>query len=696
MLLIPILLLISAIVYLVAKYRASKSKTFTHESVLTGFYNTVSFLVFTVYVGVSTRIFQLFRCQKIQNVWYLTADYTVVCFEGDWNDAAALAYPCLVFFVIGIPVTQFLALRWNRKYIDAQKCTSVKSYRRHIHVKRKYGSIFADYVPQYYYFDLIDLIRRLLLTGGLVVAGSDQAVAQLLLGILISSLWLFAILYLKPYKNEWDTLLSSVLAFVIVLTLASGMALKLYQVTVDGNDDYQQTLFGIVMTTTVVIALVGGVLAVVFSFDCMTNRVHTCTERKKKKNESSNNTKVSPANVEQKTKELDETGDESDDESDVYSNQHRISIKNKTEIDQNEMISNLIEQLHKEHEEHDTRLRRKLELLRQNISPAIVEQIVGQKTTKDSNETDETDISSYHVVSIKSDLQMHLHEIDQLHKEHEEHDTRLRKKSELRRQKTSIRVQDRVRARAALRQSKTLQRTKMFHDLAAASIQKIISVMEFRSFDSKQNMVTQGEPASEFMVIMKGAATVFIDGDKIRSFGSLDVLGEGALINENHIRSATVTADVLTQVLVLTRETYQELLLDGTIAQKTNERAKKMSLSYNTQDAERLARLGITSTTTEKKQTDTMNKDKVAEELRSVRKQYDAAGSAPINNKNTQVHPVPTRIKSTGPGRLKATTSFSNTDPIKNSRKTESAGSTLQLASDFSFDGGDDDTIDTD
>jgi hypothetical protein len=85
MMLIPVLLIISLIAYLVARLRASSSKTFTADSALTGFYTVISFTMFTVYIGVSTRIFRLFRCQKIMDMWYLTADYSVECFHPAWN-----------------------------------------------------------------------------------------------------------------------------------------------------------------------------------------------------------------------------------------------------------------------------------------------------------------------------------------------------------------------------------------------------------------------------------------------------------------------------------------------------------------------------------------------------------------------------------------------------------------------------------
>jgi hypothetical protein len=46
------------------------------------------------------------------------------------------------------------------------------------------------------------------------------------------------------------------------------------------------------------------------------------------------------------------------------------------------------------------------------------------------------------------------------------------------------------------------------------------------------------------------------------------------------------------QVLVLSFETYQELLLSGVIEQKTQERVIRMSKSYTMEDAKRLKEMG--------------------------------------------------------------------------------------------------------
>ena len=111
-----------------------------------------------------------------------------------------------------------------------------------------------------------------------------------------------------------------------------------------------------------------------------------------------------------------------------------------------------------------------------------------------------------------------------------------------------------------------------------------------------KNLVTQGDDAAEMMVIMAGTATVTIDGKEIRTFGKLDMLGEGALVAGDHIRGATVTAtgeddEAKTQVLVLSRSDYERLLSSGVICADTDKKAREMSMAYSKADAARVASL---------------------------------------------------------------------------------------------------------
>ena len=95
-------------------------------------------------------------------------------------------------------------------------------------------------------------------------------------------------------------------------------------------------------------------------------------------------------------------------------------------------------------------------------------------------------------------------------------------------------------------------------------ISQIISVMDYTKIEAGKDLVTQGDPATSFIVLMKGAATVMKDGEVVRKFGALDYLGESALdISGDNTRSATVIADTEVQALSLTRDRFLELLLSA-------------------------------------------------------------------------------------------------------------------------------------
>ena len=112
-------------------------------------------------------------------------------------------------------------------------------------IGKELGSIYAHYHPHAYLFDVLDLLRRVLLTGALIMMG-DESVAQVFLGIVICIAWLCILLLFRPYRDKWDNIVAIVLAAHLSFTLVSGMALKLYETTPD-QDEYQATGFEIVL-----------------------------------------------------------------------------------------------------------------------------------------------------------------------------------------------------------------------------------------------------------------------------------------------------------------------------------------------------------------------------------------------------------------------------------------------------------------
>ena len=123
-------------------------------------------------------------------------------------------------------------------------------------MEKEYGSIYKHYTKECYYYDLLDLFRRLLLTGGLIMVGEDSIV-QTFLGILVCCGWLYLVVRNQPYRARLDNLMATILNSHLLLTLICGMALKLYDATPQ-KDAYEQTGFAIlIVAVTIVCNLLG-------------------------------------------------------------------------------------------------------------------------------------------------------------------------------------------------------------------------------------------------------------------------------------------------------------------------------------------------------------------------------------------------------------------------------------------------------
>ena len=110
----------------------------------------------------------------------------------------------------------------------------------------------------------------------------EESVAQVFLGIIICAFWMSLLIHKKPYKAGWDNIIAVILAAHLLLTLVSGMALKLYDAT-PGQDEYQKAGFGAVLITVSVLCVVLGLGSIVVSTPCLRESVMKCLKRGRRK-----------------------------------------------------------------------------------------------------------------------------------------------------------------------------------------------------------------------------------------------------------------------------------------------------------------------------------------------------------------------------------------------------------------------------
>jgi hypothetical protein len=183
-----------------------------------------AFLVFTYLILPSTcaKIFQVFSCQDVDpdddvsgDDEYMTVDYSVSCSSSKYHFGFAWAIASILVYPIGIPAYYFYVLYTSREMIqnrdnltsllpstssDEQSADNVTTHLQSILL------LFEAYEPKYWYWEVVETMRRLMLTGVLVLIAQGSAV-QIVVGICLS---LFFLVLYDTYPPFADPIVGQV------------------------------------------------------------------------------------------------------------------------------------------------------------------------------------------------------------------------------------------------------------------------------------------------------------------------------------------------------------------------------------------------------------------------------------------------------------------------------------------------------
>jgi CRP-like cAMP-binding protein len=104
-----------------------------------------------------------------------------------------------------------------------------------------------------------------------------------------------------------------------------------------------------------------------------------------------------------------------------------------------------------------------------------------------------------------------------------------------------------------------LRAAPLFADLSKSELEHLAKSTEDLEVEAGRVLCREGEPASEFFVIIEGEADVTKAGQHLRTLGEGDFFGEIALL-EDIPRTATVTAKTDLRFFVLTRQSFWSMV----------------------------------------------------------------------------------------------------------------------------------------
>ena len=199
-------------------------------------YISLALLFLYLYLpGVTVAIFQVFVCENVDpgNVtssngdYYLVADYSMNCSSNYMKFAKVWASFMIVVYPVGIPLLYFWLLYTNRNEIISRSLTEDADTKTDDHKPniKMFKFLYESYKPQYWYFELIETSRRLLLTGALSVVDAGAS-GQVVFGIIIAVFYMKIYAYCQPYELNESSIIAELSQYQIFFTFFGSLIVQ--------------------------------------------------------------------------------------------------------------------------------------------------------------------------------------------------------------------------------------------------------------------------------------------------------------------------------------------------------------------------------------------------------------------------------------------------------------------------------------
>jgi hypothetical protein len=226
-----------------------QDRTLRLEKALAKHYLVFLAMTFLIYSTVSTTVFQTFSCDTIDDsattkTSYLRADYSIQC--GTATHTLYKVYAGFMVFIypLGIPAL-YARLLWNNRHkLSSNNESLVSELTRNKDVSlRPTRFLWKSYTPNMYYWEVVECMRRLLLTGAIVFIVPGTA-AQAAIACVFAVFSIVIALYCQPHADILDGGIYTVGTVIIFLSMFLSLAMK---ADVSNETQYSQNVFGIVL-----------------------------------------------------------------------------------------------------------------------------------------------------------------------------------------------------------------------------------------------------------------------------------------------------------------------------------------------------------------------------------------------------------------------------------------------------------------
>ncbi|PFX16453.1 Carboxypeptidase N subunit 2 [Stylophora pistillata] len=164
---------------------------------------------------------------------YLKADYSVKCQGHTYNHLLIVAYISTAY-IFALPAASFIVLWRHRRAIS----TTVNGDGSRVGTETVVGLrfLFENYKPQSWYWELVEMSRRVILTSGLILVGHESR-SYIGLAWVVAGMYGIYFSWMKPIQEPFENRLMTTSLAVTVVNLGIGAVSRIPAENISGAVD---------------------------------------------------------------------------------------------------------------------------------------------------------------------------------------------------------------------------------------------------------------------------------------------------------------------------------------------------------------------------------------------------------------------------------------------------------------------------
>ena len=205
----------------------------------------VFFFLYTTYLGTCSMTANVLPptcrklCQDAEEEMcnkYLKADYSIQCQGTKYTHFLIVAY-ISVAYVIAIPVTSFIILWRQRRLILATgDARTSKVPESSFEIISGLRFLCENYKPHSWYWELVEMSRKVILTSGLILVGEESR-SYIGLTWIIAGMYGMLFCWMKPIQDGFENRMMSISLAVTVFNLAIGAVSRIPAENVSSSNE---------------------------------------------------------------------------------------------------------------------------------------------------------------------------------------------------------------------------------------------------------------------------------------------------------------------------------------------------------------------------------------------------------------------------------------------------------------------------